>query len=419
MSGTSTPDKPPIKAQGDPSVHHKGTYLRRNALKVVFLLAALLGLIILTVILTKGAATPTQSTRETTTHHQRTSTPSAATVPLELMPDTTQPDIASKEVDATQPPPPTQPDALPQLTPQDLLTKSLAEEKARAHLQLAQLRQQQYLLALVSDTTLDVSVSQLPNAAPQDAINLRLQQAQREIVAAQDRQRGLSISQGDSVTANYDLNGQAQKQAFLDTLRNDDILSHSREAAISPYLLNVGTIIPATLISGINSDMPGQIIAQVSQNVYDSATGRYLLLPQGAKLYGIYDSKIAYGQDRVLTAWTRINYPDGSKLNIAGMSGMDTQGYSGFSDTVDNHYWKTFGNAMLLGLISGTAQAGISSDSKNGDTTSALADGVTQQFAQTGSSLIQKNLDVQPTINVRGGYAFNIMINKDIVLTPY
>ena len=200
--------------------------------------------------------------------------------------------------------------------------------------------------------------------------------------------------------------------------RQIDYLKHTKERAISPYELKVGTVIPATLISGINSDLAGQVIAAVSQNVYDSVSGAHLLIPQGSRLYGVYDSQIAYGQSRVLLAWSRINFPDGSTLNLENMGGMDTQGYAGFENEVDNHYFKIFGNAMLLGMISGTAQAGVSNNSDS-DTPSAIADGVTQQFAQTGSSLIQKNLDVQPRIIIRNGYRFNVMVNKDVLLSPY
>nr|WP_276521666.1 TrbI/VirB10 family protein [Shewanella sairae] len=200
--------------------------------------------------------------------------------------------------------------------------------------------------------------------------------------------------------------------------RQIDYLQHTKEASISPYELKVGTVISATLISGINSDLAGQVIASVSQNVYDSGSGAHLLIPQGSKLYGVYDSQIAYGQSRVLLAWSRINFPDGSTLNLENMGGMDTQGYAGFEDEVDNHYFKIFGNALLLGMISGAAQAGVS-DNGDSDTPSAIADGVTQQFAQTGSSLIQKNLDVQPRIIIRNGYRFNVMVNKDVLLSPY
>jgi len=414
-------DKPPIHAQGDPSAHHKGTYLRKNARDLVLWSLFLIGLVVLVVVLSKGASQAnTQHPEQAAPAKQnRGSTGSDGKIPLDLMPDTATSSIAAKQPEEepkskelTQGERVIPPARAPQL---DLF----AAEKARATIQLAQFRQQQYLAALSSDTTININRDDMSASSASQTQSGRLQQAQAGINDARLRQSNLRTAQDTPLGGNADPNGQAQKLAFLGAMRSDDYLPHTRETPISRFELNVGTIIPATLISGINSDMPGQIIAQVSQNVYDSATGRYLLLPQGAKLYGVYDSNIAYGQDRVLTDWTRVNYPDGTKLNLAGMGGMDTEGYSGFNDQVDNHYWKTFGNAMLLGLISGAAQAGISSGSKDGDTTSAIADGVTQQFAQTGSSLIQKNLDVQPTLKIRGGYKFNIMINKDIVLTPY
>jgi type IV secretion system protein VirB10 len=419
-------DKPVIKAKGDPNEHHKGTHLRKSALKVVIGLTTLIGLVIIVVILGKGAERKNNNEQEAPLPEKHTAlSPSGkrgGVVPLELTSSQTTSEIAPR-TEKTDTVPSTKENAKPKQprppTELDLLKQRLAIEQARASMQRAQFREQQYLAALSSDTQLKWGRDALMSAQTPVSDSERLQQAQTGIVGAQQRQNTLSTAPDSPLSANVDPNGQAQKLAFLGALRSDDYLPHSRQAPVTAFELNVGTIIPATLISGINSDMPGQIIAQVSQNVYDSATGRYLLLPQGAKLYGTYDSRIAYGQDRVLTAWTRVNYPDGTKLNIAGMGGMDVEGYSGFSDQVDNHYWKTFGNAMLLGLISGTAQAGISSESKNGDTTSAIADGVTQQFAQTGSSLIQKNLDVQPTIKIRGGYSFNIMINKDIVLSPY
>ena len=172
----------------------------------------------------------------------------------------------------------------------------------------------------------------------------------------------------------------------------------------------------------MNSDLPGQVVATVSQNVYDSITHSQILIPQGAQLYGLYDSRVAYGQDRVLMAWTRINYPDGTTIKLDGMGGVDTQGYAGFADQVDHHYWKIFGNAFILGMISGTVQASVSdgkSDNNNNSRGQDISNGLTQQFATTGSTLIQKNLDVQPTITIRNGYKFNIMLNKDIVLPSW
>ncbi len=217
-----------------------------------------------------------------------------------------------------------------------------------------------------------------------------------------------------------DPNKQDIKLAFSEEEHSNTYLTQGREKPLSPYELKVGTLIPATMISGVNSDLPGQVIASVSQNVYDSATGSHLLLPQGAKLYGLYDSQIAYGQDRVLMAWTRVNYPDGTTLELEGMGAIDSQGFAGFEDQVDHHYWKIFGNAFILGMITGVSEAGIN-DGNNNDTSTAesINNGVTEQFAETGSSLIEKNLDVQPTIVIRNGYKFNIMLNKDVILHPY
>lgn len=217
-----------------------------------------------------------------------------------------------------------------------------------------------------------------------------------------------------------DPNKQGVKMAFAEQEHSNTYLTTGREAPLSPYELKVGTLIPATMISGLNSDLPGQIIASVSQNVWDSATGGTLLIPQGSKLYGTYDSQVAYGQDRILVAWTRVNYPDGTTLELKGMGAIDAAGYAGFADQVDHHYWKIFGNAFVLGMITGVSEAGISDDDDDDTSTAeSVNNGVTEQFAETGSTLIERNLDVQPTIVIRNGYRFNIMLNKDVVLEPY
>lgn len=271
--------------------------------------------------------------------------------------------------------------------------------------QMLDYRQQQKLSAMGSDTVVQFNRSSTatedPTANALTQLNNQTQMLQARLAQTSG---GVSAVQPAST--------------FADRHREIDKLGHTLTAPLSPYMLNVGTIIPATLISAINSDLPGQVIASVSQNVYDSRSGTHLLIPQGSRLYGIYNSDIAYGQSRVMLAWDRINFPDGTTLNLENMGGMDTQGYAGFEDEVDHHYWKIFGNAFLLGMISGGAQAGVSNNSDS-DTPSAIADGVTQQFAQTGSSLIQKNLDVQPRIEIRNGYRFNVMVNKDVELSPY
>ena len=280
----------------------------------------------------------------------------------------------------------------------------------REALRIVQLKQQQFEAALASNGRVNVELDDKAqaSASPQD----KYQQALADLKTAQTNLQANGTQP--------DPNKQDSKIAFTEDRHSNTYLTRGRETALSPLELKIGTVIPATLISGINSDLPGQVIAQVNQSVYDSATHSTILLPQGSKLYGVYDSRVAYGQDRLLMAWTRINFPDGTTLELEGMGGTDAGGYAGFADQVDHHYFKIFGNAFLLGLISGATQAGISDD--DGDDTStaeSVNNGVVQQFGAVGSSMIQKNLDVQPTIKIRNGYKFNVMLNKDVILPPY
>ncbi len=149
-----------------------------------------------------------------------------------------------------------------------------------------------------------------------------------------------------------DQNGQASKEDFFNAdIKDLGYLPNQVVPQQSRYELKRGSVIPATLITGINSDLPGRITAQVSQNVYDSATGHFMLVPQGTKLFGRYDSKVSFGQNRALVVWSDIIFPNGSTLQIGGMAGTDSEGYGGFSDKVDNHYLRTFGSAALVALI--------------------------------------------------------------------
>ncbi|WP_455291511.1 TrbI/VirB10 family protein [Vibrio parahaemolyticus] len=197
-------------------------------------------------------------------------------------------------------------------------------------------------------------------------------------------------------------------------------LNARRELPASEYELTVGTLIPATLISAMNSDIPGNVIAQVSQNVYDSATGAAILIPQGTQLYGTYDARVAYGQRRLPVSWSRVNFPDGTKLNIGNMASMDVTGMNGLTGDINNHYWRLFGQATLLGGISGISQAAVSDgDDDSRSTGESVADGVTQQYAETGNMLIRKNMNIQPTIEIDNAEQFYIMVSQDVILPPY
>jgi type IV secretion system protein TrbI len=218
---------------------------------------------------------------------------------------------------------------------------------------------------------------------------------------------------------NIDPNGQTAKEDYF----NQDIadlgyLPASVAAQMSPHELKRGSVIPATLVTGINSDLPGRITAQVSQNVYDSATGHHLLVPQGSKLLGRYDSKVTFGQNRVLVIWTDIIFPNGSTLRIGGMAGTDAAGYGGFNDKVHNHLLQTFGSAILVALIGAGSEMLLPQDNSS-DTASNAETAARGPFAETFGQIseqrVSSNLNVQPTLEIRPGYQFNILVDQDIL----
>jgi type IV secretion system protein VirB10 len=201
-------------------------------------------------------------------------------------------------------------------------------------------------------------------------------------------------------------------------------LDSKPEVPRTPYELRAGFVVPAVMISGINSDLPGQIIAQVSQNVYDTPTGKYMLIPQGSRLVGSYSSDVAYGQARILVAWQRIVFPDGKAMDIGAMPGADGAGYAGFQDEVNNHYFRTFSSAFLMsGIIAGINLSQDSRNNDNGNTqraSDALSEAMGQQFGTVIAQMVSKNLNVAPTLTIRPGYRFNVMVVKDMTFTkPY
>lgn len=219
---------------------------------------------------------------------------------------------------------------------------------------------------------------------------------------------------------NVDPNGQSSKEDFFNAdLKDLGYLPNRVVPQQSLYELKRGSVIPATLITGINSDLPGRITAQVSQNVYDSATGHRLLIPQGTKLFGRYDSKVSFGQSRVLVVWTDIIFPNGSTLQIGGMAGIDAQGYSGFRDRADRKWFQTFGSAILIALIGAGTDMAIPQERDSFRSANTAEDAARRSFAETFGRMadrtIQRNMDVQPTLEIRPGYKFNVIVDQDIV----
>jgi type IV secretion system protein TrbI len=199
-------------------------------------------------------------------------------------------------------------------------------------------------------------------------------------------------------------------------------LDSTAEAPRSPYELRAGFVVPGTLISGINSELPGQIMGQVAQNVYDTATGKYLLIPQGSRLVGAYSSSVVYGQSRVLVAWQRIIFPDGKAMDIGSMPGADSAGYAGFNDQVNNHYIRIFGSAFLMsGVIAGVSLSQPQQSANSQITAgSAMSQALGQELGSVTAQMIAKNLNIAPTLEIRPGYRFNIVVTKDMTFSkPY
>lgn len=189
----------------------------------------------------------------------------------------------------------------------------------------------------------------------------------------------------------------------------------------SPNELKAGSVIPAVLVTGINSDLPGQLVAQVSRNVYDTVSGRYLLIPQGAKLIGVYGSDPAYGQARVQVAWNRLILPDGTSFDLGQSPGADLGGYSGFNDKVNNHYARAYGSALMTSLFSAGIQLS-QPQASNGQNISAgqtTAAAIGQEMGQLGMEQARKNLNIKPELRIRPGFRFNVSVTQDLILREW
>ncbi|WP_413208241.1 TrbI/VirB10 family protein [Rhodospirillum sp. A1_3_36] len=178
-----------------------------------------------------------------------------------------------------------------------------------------------------------------------------------------------------------------------------------------------GSIIAASLITGINSDLPGMVVAQVTENVHDTVTGRILLIPQGSRLIGAYDSVVAFGQSRALLVWRRIVMPDGSSIEIDNLPATDAAGYAGLEDEVDYHTWRLVKGIALATLL------GVGSELTFGEGESdlirAIRESTQSNVNRAGQRITEKNLNIQPTITVRPGWPLRVIVQRDLVLRPY
>ena len=219
-----------------------------------------------------------------------------------------------------------------------------------------------------------------------------------------------------------DPNLQDRKNAFLDGLGSqvNDVLPAGVQHPRSPYEVKAGTIIPALLITGINSDLPGPVIGQVREHVYDTVSGNYLLIPQGSRLLAEYDSMVAWGQERVLVCWNRLILPNGDSIDLHCMPAADLAGAAGLTDEVDEHWMRILKGAAVASLLAATTTAATGNTETFQPTVQQTwARSAAGEVNQVGQQLTRRNLMVQPTITVRPGYSVNVIVTKDLIVPPY
>jgi type IV secretion system protein VirB10 len=209
---------------------------------------------------------------------------------------------------------------------------------------------------------------------------------------------------------------QDRKLAFLNgPLDKRTVSGEGLEGPASRFVVQAGSVIPAALLAGIRSDLPGQVTGQVTEDVYDSPTGRYLLIPQGSKLIGTYDSQVSFGQSRVLLVWTRLILPNGRSIVLERQPGADPEGYAGLEDQVDYHWDRLFTAAALSTLLGVGSELGAS----DSNIIRALRRGSSDTLNQAGQQVVRRNLNVQPTLTIRPGFPVRVIVNRDLVLSPY
>jgi type IV secretion system protein VirB10 len=215
-----------------------------------------------------------------------------------------------------------------------------------------------------------------------------------------------------------DQNNQQRKLDFLNQKAEPDIYNpHGLQEPVSPYQVLAGSMISASLVTGVNSDLPGLAVAQVTENVYDAVTGRTLLIPQGSRLVGAYDSVVAFGQKRAMLIWQRIVMPNGTSIRIDNLPATDQAGYAGLEDQVDYHTWTLLKGIALSTLLGVGSQIGFGSSES--DLVRAIRESTQQGANQAGQRIVQKDLNIQPTITVRPGWPLRVIVHKDLVLRPY
>lgn len=258
------------------------------------------------------------------------------------------------------------------------------------------------------------------------------QQTEKNSSTEKSRNSAISFDRGSKQSTATPVQGADQtgtQQQAPSNQKKTFQLSSGLTAPTSPYEIKTGELIPAVLMSGIDSDLAGNITAIVSQDVYDSVKGKYLLIPKGSKIYGTYDSNILYGQNRLMLIWQRIILPNGYSINLESMQGIDITGQAGVKGKVNNHTLKLL-RSIVLSSIFNFVSSGVSISAgkdigKNGDVSATatlgknVADDTSSKLQSAGDMIIERDLNQQPTIKVKAGTRFSIMVNNDMVLVPY
>jgi len=216
-------------------------------------------------------------------------------------------------------------------------------------------------------------------------------------------------------------NGQGEKTAFGKLTASQDYVAARLQKPQSPYEVKAGTVIPAALLTAINSDLPGEVIAQVTQPVYDHVLGRYVLIPQGSRLLGRYDSQVAYGQTRAMVIWHRVIFPNGNSINFGNMGATDEAGAAGVSDRVNSHFGALAQGVILSSILSmGVASAQDANARSSGTLVlNSGATGIANSAESVGSRLTDRELNRQPTIEIRQGAQVRVLVDKDMIIEPY
>jgi type IV secretory pathway VirB10-like protein len=256
-------------------------------------------------------------------------------------------------------------------------------------------------------------------------IDNRLNQTDTADSGQSARQPFEALPQSDATRASAsvapaegDQNNQQHKLDFISQQNTSGIYNpHALQTPASPYQLMAGSVIAASLITGINSDLPGPVVAQVTENVHDTVTGNTLLIPQGSRLIGTYDSVVAFGQKRALLVWQRIVMPDGSSIEIDNLPATDTAGYAGLEDKVDFHTWQLIKGVALATLLGVGTE--LSFGENESDLVKAIRESTQQNVSQAGQRITEKNLNIQPTVTIRPGWPLRVVVHKDLVLRPF